>query len=150
MIYREATPEDLGPRNMMMFLEGLREVELGRAGVCPARTLETLTRMISSSSHLVAVSDSGDGLTGVIIGSLSQEPFSEHLFAQMHVWYVRPEFRGSWTGYRLARIYRDWARMVGAKTAYFEVNSGVDNERAGALAKKLGFSHIGDIYKASF
>ena len=36
MIYREATPEDLGPRNMMMFLEGLREVELGRAGVCPA------------------------------------------------------------------------------------------------------------------
>jgi hypothetical protein len=49
MIYREATPEDLGPRNMMMFLEGLREVELGRAGVCPARTLETLTRMIASS-----------------------------------------------------------------------------------------------------
>lgn len=133
---------------MILFLEGLREVELGKDGVCPARTLETLMRMISSPTHLVAVSDTGEELTGIIIGSVNQEPFSEHLFAQMHVWYVRPEVRGSWTGYRLARIYRDWARMVGAKTANFEINSGVDNDRAGALAKKLGFSHIGDTYKA--
>ena len=150
MIYREARPEDLGPRNMILFLEGLREVELGADGVCPARTLETLSRMIASPDYLVVVSDTGEELTGVIIGSVNQEPFSEHLFAQMHVWYVRPEARGSWTGYRLARIYRDWAQMVGAKTATFEINSGVANERAGALAKKLGFRHIGEMYKASF
>lgn len=133
---------------MILFLEGLREVELGKDGVCPARTLETLSWMVASPSHLVAVSDTGEELTGVIIGSVNQEPFSEHLFAQMHVWYVRPEVRGSWTGYRLARIYRDWARLAGAKTATFEINSGVANAMAGKLATKLGFSHIGDTYKA--
>lgn len=148
MTYREARPEDVTPQGIGLVEAGMKEVSLGQEPMCPARAVETMLWMIQDPNHLVAVSDNCGVLTGVIIGSVAPSMFSDSLFATMHVWYVRPEARGSWTGFRLARIYRDWARMAGAKTAYFDVNSGVDNERAGALAKKLGFRHIGDTYKA--
>lgn len=150
MIYREATPADVTPQGIGLVAAGMAEVELGREPMCPVRSVETMLRMIDDPSHFVAVSDNDGVLTGVIIGSVAPSMFSDSLFATMHVWYVRPEVRGSWTGYRLARIYRDWARLAGAKTAYFDVNSGVSNERAGALAKRLGFNHIGETYKAVF
>lgn len=150
MIYRPATVEDITPQNVAMVAEGLRTVDLGSLPPCPIRITLTLHRMVEDSGYLFAVSEKDGELTGVIIGSLTEAMFSDATEANMLVWFVRPEYRGSWTGYRLARIYRDWARMVGAKRAFFEVNSGVDNEMAGKLAEKLGFSRIGESYKAIF
>jgi GNAT superfamily N-acetyltransferase len=76
--------------------------------------------------------------------------FSPNLNASMCVWYVRPKYRGGWAGYRLARIYRDWAKEMGVTTANFEVNSGVNNEMAEKLAYKLGFRQIGTTHKVLF
>jgi len=150
MIYREATASDVNSDALLIVRAGFAEVTLGQEPMSPRRTAETLLRMVDDSNYIVVVSERDGRLTGVLIGSVAESMFSESLFATMHVWYVRPEDRGSWTGYRLARIYRDWAKMVGAKTAYFDVNSGVNNEMAGALACRLGFRHIGDTYKAVF
>jgi len=150
MIYREATSADVTPQGIALVRAGMKEVELGQEPMCPVRAVETMLRMVDDPNYFVAVGDRGGVLTGVIIGSVAPSMFSDSLFATMHVWYVRPEDRGSWTGFRLARIYRDWARMVGAKTAYFDVNSGVDNRMAGGLARRLGFRHIGETYKAVF
>ena len=149
MIYREATLADITSDALLLIRAGLREVELGQEPMSAGRTVATLKRMIEDSSYLVAISEKDGRPTGIIIGSVSDSMFSDSIFATMHVWYVLPEDRGSWTGFRLARIYRDWAKLAGATTAYFDVNSGVDNRMAGGLAQRLGFRHIGDTYKVA-
>lgn len=151
MIYRPAKLEDVTHRNVALLAQGMREVDLGEVPPCPVRITLSLHRMIKDSGYLVSIAETKDReLAGVIIGVLTPALFSDATTANMLVWYVRPEFRGPWTGYRLAKIYRDWARMAGADTAYFDVNSGVDNEMAGKIAKKLGFRRIGEGYKATF
>lgn len=151
MIYRDATLEDVTQRNVALLAQGMRDVDLGEVPPCPIRITLTLHRIIKDPGYLVAVAETKDReLAGVIIGSLSPAMFSEGTSASMLVWFVRPEFRGSPTGYRLAKIYRDWARLVDAHTAYFDVNSGVDNELGGRIAQKLGFRRIGEGYKATF
>lgn len=150
MIYRPATPQDITPRGIALVDEAVTETSWGDEPVCPVRSLETLTDMIGDPNSLVVVAEDGDQLVGVMIASTHDAMFSDSLHASMHVWYVRPAYRGGWAGYRLARIYRDWARAKGATTLYFDVNSGVNNELAGKLACKLGFRHIGDTYKAVF
>lgn len=150
MIYRPATPQDITPRGIALVDEAMRETSWGDDPVCPVRSLETLTNLIESSSDLVIVAEKDDELAGVLIASAYPAMFSDTLHASMHVWYIRPKYRGGWAAYRLARIYRDWARLAGATSAYFDVNSGVNNKMAGKLAYKLGFRHIGDGYKAVF
>ena len=150
MIYREATLEDLSPKGVDLVAEGMQEVTLGEEAFSPDRSLETLIRMVNDPGCLVGVADTGNTLAGVIIASAYDSMFSDSIYATMHVWYVRPAHRGGWTGYRLARIYRDWAHLIGAKTAYMDVNSGVDNEMASKLAYKLGFRQIGTTHKAMF
>jgi len=150
MIYRPANPQDITPRGIALVDEAMRETSWGDEPVCPVRSLETLTEMMRDPGSLVAVAEKGDQLVGVLIASVYDAMFSDTKHASMHVWYVRPTYRGGVTGYRLARIYRDWARGKGATTLYFDVNSGVDNQMAGKLACKLGFRHIGDAYKAVF
>lgn len=150
MIYRPATLQDITPRGIDLVKEATEETSWGDETFCPLRSLDTLTDMITNPGDLVAVAEQDDELAGVIIGTTHPSMFSPNLHASMCVWYVRPPYRGTITAYRLARIYRDWARLMGATTAYFEVNSGVNNELAGKLAHKLGFRHIGETYKAVF
>lgn len=150
MIYRPATLQDITPNGINLVKEATEETSWGDETFCPLRSLDTLTDMINNSDDLVAVATTGNQLAGVIIGTTHKAMFSPNLSASMCVWYVRPQYRGGWAGYRLARIYRDWARLKGATTAYFDVNSGVNNKLAGKLACKLGFRHIGETYKAVF
>jgi ribosomal protein S18 acetylase RimI-like enzyme len=150
MIYRPATLQDITPRGIDLVKEATEETSWGDETFCPLRSLDTLTEMITNPGDLVAVAVKGTELAGVIIGTTHNSMFSPTLHASMCVWYVRPEHRGGWAGYRLARIYRDWARLMGATTAYFDVNSGVNNDLAGKLACKLGFTHIGETHKKVF
>jgi RimJ/RimL family protein N-acetyltransferase len=150
MIYRSATLDDITPRGIALVDEAMRETSWGDEDVCPVRSLYTLTSLISDPRHLVAVAEEGDELVGVVIATIEPSMFSANTHAAMHVWYVRPKYRGSRAAYRLARVYRDWARLMGVRTAYFDVNSLVNNDLAGRIAEKLGFSHIGNSYKALF
>lgn len=150
MIYRFATHQDITPNGIALVKEATDETSWGHEAICPVRSLETLTEMIDNPADLVAVAATDTELVGVIIGTTFNAMFSPALHASMNVWYVRPAYRGGWTGYRLARIYRDWARLMGASTAYFDVNSGVNNKMAEKLAYKLGFRHIGTTHKAIF
>ena len=150
MIYREATLKDITPKGINLVKEATEETSWGDEAFCPLRSLDTLTEMINNSGDLVAVAEMGGTLAGVIIGTTYKAMFSPNTHASMCVWYVRPKYRGGWTGYRLARIYRDWAHMMGATTVFFDVNSGVNNDLAGKLACKLGFTHIGETYKKVF
>lgn len=152
MIYRAATLRDITPKGIDLVKEATEETSWGDEAFCPLRSLDTLSSMIESPTDLVAVAttDSGDELTGVVIGTTFDAMFSPTLHAAMNVWYVRPAYRGGWAGYRLARIYRDWARLMGATIAHFEVNSGVNNDMAEKLACKLGFRQIGTTHKAMF
>lgn len=145
MIYREATASDLTPQGISLVSEGLRE--LGTEEFSPERSIQTMLGMLDDPATLMVVADTGDELAGVLLGSVYDSMFSNTSYGTMHVWYVRAKYRGGWTGYRLARIYRDWARMVGADTVYFDVNSGVNNEMAGKIAQKLGFKRVGELYK---
>lgn len=150
MIYRPATTRDITPNGIDLVKEATEETSWGDETFCPLRSLDTLTAMIESPKDLVGVAATGDELAGVIIGTTHNAMFSPNLNASMCVWYVRPKYRGGWTGYRLARIYRDWAKEMGATTAFFEVNSGVDNEKAEKLAYKLGFRQVGTSHKVLF
>lgn len=150
MIYRPATHRDITPNGIDLVKEATEETSWGDEVFCPLRSLDTLTAMIDNPGDLVGVAATADELAGVIIGTTHKAMFSPKLNASMCVWYVRPKYRGGWTGYRLARIYRDWAKEMGVTTANFEVNSGVDNEMAEKLAYKLGFRQIGTTHKVLF
>lgn len=150
MIYREATIEDVFPQGLGLVTAGMAEVNLGEDPVCEASALRTMYRLVEDPNCLVAVAEDQGQLVGVVVASLSQSLFSNSTYTTLHVWYVLPEVRGSLAGYRLARIYRDWAVLVGAKTAYCDVNSCVNNELAGRMVERLGFKRIGDAYKATF
>lgn len=150
MIYRPATLQDITPNGINLVKEATEETSWGDETFCPLRSLETLTEMINNPADLVAVAATDTELAGVVIGTTHPSMFSPNLHASMCVWYVRPPYRGGWAGYRLARIYRDWARLMGATTAHFEVNSGVNNKMAEKLAYKLGFRQIGTTHKVMF
>jgi GNAT superfamily N-acetyltransferase len=150
VIYRPATHRDITPNGIDLVKEATEETSWGDEVFCPLRSLDTLTAMIDNPGDLVGVAATGDELAGVIIGTTHKAMFSPNLNASMCVWYVRPKYRGGWAGYRLARIYRDWAKEMGVTTANFEVNSGVNNKMAEKLAYKLGFRQIGTTHKVLF
>jgi GNAT superfamily N-acetyltransferase len=119
VIYRPATHRDITPNGIDLVKEATEETSWGDEVFCPLRSLDTLTAMIDNPGDLVGVAATEDELAGVIIGTTHKAMFSPNLNASMCVWYVRPKYRGGWAGYRLARIYRDWAKEMGVTTANF-------------------------------
>jgi len=89
----------------------------------------------------------GDELTGMLMGYVSLYYFGNDLLANDIVWYVRKDRRGSMTGIRLLNAFRDWAKERGASEICIGVSSALNLDRTHKLMSRMGFNHVGGIYK---
>ena len=89
----------------------------------------------------------GDELVGMIMGYLSSYYFGNDLLANDILWYVKKERRGSMTGPRLLKAFRTWAKERGAREVCMGVSTAVDVDRTHKLLSRMGFEHVGGIFK---
>ena len=89
----------------------------------------------------------GDELIGMIMGYLSSYYFGNDLLANDILWYVKKERRGSMTGPRLLKAFRSWAKERGASEVCMGVSTAVDVDRTHELLSRMGFEHVGGIFK---
>ena len=73
---------------------------------------------------------SGSDLAGSIIGFTITYPHSNTLAAGDYIWYVRPEYRGTLIGFRLMKMFEEWARGVGASHILTGATSGIKTDRS--------------------
>ena len=86
---------------------------------------------------------SGSDLAGAIIGLTTTYPYSNTLVAGDYIWYVRPEYRGTLIGFRLMKMFEEWARGVGASQILTGATSGIKTDRSAALLERLGYVPTG-------
>ena len=81
------------------------------------------------------------------MGYLSSYYFGNDLLANDILWYVKKERRGSMTGPRLLKAFRTWAKERGAREVCMGVSTAVDVDRTHKLLSRMGFEHVGGIFK---
>ena len=93
----------------------------------------------------VAVSD-GE-IVGALFGYVSEFIFGPQLIASDYGWYVLPKARGTSAGVRLLKNFQRWAKDQGASEVSMGVSTDVHKDKTGKLFKKLGYKHVGGLYK---
>lgn len=85
----------------------------------------------------------GDIPVGMVVGKLAQYEFAPVLLGYNHVWYVKPEKRGSPVAFRLLKAFEDWAREKGAAHIHLGLAAGILPERTGRMLEKTGYGFLG-------
>jgi GNAT superfamily N-acetyltransferase len=84
---------------------------------------------------------------GRVIGGMTAvaEPhfFSDALFSTDFGTFIAPEYRGGFVGPSLLRAYVKWAKALGVACINGGVVSGICQERAIAIFKRIGFAQTG-------
>lgn len=96
--------------------------------------------------QIIAVDDYDRMVLGGFFGSVIEFPFSYDLYAQDHLFYVKPQHRSLMIATSLVAAYKKWAIEKGVLQIRLETISGLDGERYGRFAKALGFEELGRIY----
>lgn len=111
------------------------------------KVIAWLHNNVESPKRFVMCAYDGDKLAGVFIGGVSKFYFGNDLLASDLLWYVGKEYRGSRTGLRLLKMFQSWASDLGANKVQVGISSGLSMDRTGALLERIGFSHIGGLYR---
>jgi GNAT superfamily N-acetyltransferase len=96
------------------------------------------------------VAENGEEITGMLVGYKSNYMFCSETVASDLALYVRPGRRGGFAAATLIRRFADWARESGAREACLSTSLNIHNERTAAFIQKLGFRHVGGVFKRSF
>ena len=107
----------------------------------PERVLEVI--LMTVENGYISVIEQGDELIGIMAGCLVQPAFSRDFMACDYMLYVKPEYRGGMTAFRLVRDYIKWAKERGAKIITVGVTAGIDNSFAIKFYEALGFKQTG-------
>lgn len=86
-------------------------------------------------------------IDATLAGAVAQSWFGPGLVAFEFGLFVTPWARGKSSGPHLVREFVRWARAAGAIEITLGVSTGVMIEATGQLYQRLGFSHVGGIYK---
>ena len=107
--------------------------------------------IINDPNYFGIVATEDEKRIGFIAGVLLEYSFSHEKFAKELEVYVVPEERTKMTGIFLMKKFMDWAKMNGVREIYFEPRLS-DNEikKFDAMAKRLGMSHIANVYRRQF
>jgi len=103
-----------------------------------------LTHPESQFCH-VAVKDKE--VVGALFGYLTEFLFGPELIAMDYGWYVLPKARGTSARVRLLKNFQRWAKDHGAVEVCMGVSTNVQKDKTGKLFKKLGYKHVGGLYK---
>lgn len=89
------------------------------------------------------VAENDGGLCGFIVACLASPLFSTTVYCHHHIYYVKPESRGSSAAYRLVKAFEQWGRDNGATLCEIAIDTGLFIERTTSFYHKLGFQTIG-------
>jgi GNAT superfamily N-acetyltransferase len=103
--------------------------------------------MMDPSRNFCRVAVQSDCIIGAIAGKATTHWFSNQISVFDTFLYVRPEYRGTRTAYRLWRSMKSWAVEIGAKELTHGVATAIEANRADRFFKGLGMTHVGGIYK---
>lgn len=91
---------------------------------------------------LIAVRDGQ--LQGLLFGSVEEYWFTKARGANMILWYVAQEARGSAMAVKLLLALRGWAENRQATELTLSVTSGVEAGKTGRFLRRMGFSPCGE------
>ncbi len=94
---------------------------------------------------LVAVNGQ-DAVLGGLLAVLERHLFSQQLTASIMHYDVLPQYRMGGYGLRLLRAFEQWCKNRKVVEINFGINSGVDTDRVGRFARKLGYQKTGENY----
>jgi GNAT superfamily N-acetyltransferase len=113
----------------------------------PAKFTRVVAACIQHPERCALVAEHDGALAGMLLGYLGTYPFCEALFAGDIVVFVEPARRGTQAAHGLVGAFRAWAVECGARELCFGVGTEMGAERAGRFYEKLGFAHVGGVYK---
>lgn len=116
----------------------------GLIAVNPERLTVTVGGLLESPDAAVFVSGS-DALTGMIVMSAYEHPFSGERMAFEFVWWIEPEARGTGDGVRLLHAAEQWARDEGIG----KMQMVAPDPRIGEFYARMGYSPIETSYQRS-
>lgn len=94
--------------------------------------------------HILAIDPAGN-VVGVCMGWVEKTFFGPDMVAHQHIFYVRPEARGSVYGKELMSAFEMWAKDSGAKEIWVSQATGINVERTQRFFNILGFETVGCI-----
>ena len=100
-----------------------------------------LKNMLSQEECISYMSDDG-----VVIGNTMKPWFSETMFANSLVWYVKPEARNGLLARSLIREFDKEAARRGAKYSHLSLDNPINIDIIDPFIKKLGYRDYSKIY----
>lgn len=93
------------------------------------------------------IAENDGRVIGMIGGYLIGYCFCNETLVSDEVLFVRSDRRGEITAMRLIRGLQQWARDRGARELCLGISTNVHTETTGKFYERLGFTHVGGIYK---
>jgi GNAT superfamily N-acetyltransferase len=110
----------------------------------PEKVERVITRLIDGKEFVKVFE-----VDGRVVGGLAAMMFahwaSHDEVASDVALFILPEYRGTSSGARLLKMYRDWAEGNGAKMITAGINTAVDSEKTRAMYACVGFETVGFI-----
>ncbi len=97
---------------------------------------------------LVAANAQG-AVVGGLLAVLERHLFSQQLTASIMHYDVLPQHRMGGYGLRLLKAFEQWCKNRAVVEINFGINSGVETDRVGRFARKLGYQKTGENYVRS-
>lgn len=146
---REPRTSDLG--DLLELMRKMHvETRFSAFSLSEERLVAAVEEFLSPSADSFGCVMERDGrVCGVFFGHCGPLWFSEELCGFDDLLYVEPEARGSGAA-RMLRRFEAWCRKKGCSAVLVGVSSGVMVGRTGALLEKLGYGHLGGLYRRHF
>lgn len=100
--------------------------------------------------YVCMVADSSSQpVVGVLLAVLEQHIFSPQPVASIMHYDVLPQYRMGGYGLRLLKAFEQWCKNRQVAEINFGINSGMDHEKVGRFAQRMGYQMIGANYAKS-
>ena len=146
MIIRQITHDDI-PRLIEIGLMCHQESEYSVMSFSANKCIALCERTIAEPQMLGTVTAKDGVITGVLVAAAIPAYFSDEITASDLLIYVLPEHRGSRAFYMLCLSYVGWARAKGARLIFLRNSTGIESEKVGNIYQRMGFEHVGGIYR---
>ena len=146
---REATALDVLPALELSEHYAAEAEEYAGLTYDPEVAVQNFMYAVDSDLHLFILSITGDGkVAGMLWATCSPfQMWSSDWIATDQIVYVKPDYRGTSHGMALIKHYERWAKELGASEVRLSIASGIHEDKTGELYKKIGYSHLGTIYR---
>ena len=104
--------------------------------------MENILSKASEAGGFVRVYDSGDEITGIMVGVVAPYLCGPEVYACDLILYVKPENRGTPAALSLVKEFETWAKEMGAVEVMLGTSTGIDSEKTACLYERLGYSLV--------